>query len=158
MRMRRSWLVGALVLGLSWGCGDPYEEGMKAYEAGRWKEAIGHFEHVSTWSGKQQEIHGLVQEAYFNIGKEAYEKAQWQEALDSLRKLKQENPHFEEARDLIGCTFYQMGQEAYQRRELAEAKRLLNVVRSGCSHFDKAHELIERVNTELDSNASTGQG
>ena len=136
------------------GCGDPYDKGLKAYEAGRWKEAITHFQRVSTWSEHRQEIKELIQMSYFRIGQRAFEEKNWQEALDYLRKIKDKHPHFAEARDLIGCTFYKLGEAAYEKRQLAEAKRLLNVVRTGCSHYDKTSDLMQQINLELKDSAA----
>ena len=135
-------------------CGEPYDEGMKAYEAGRWEEAIVHFQRVSKWNEHQQEIKVLIQTAYFKIGQRAFEEKNWQEALDSLRKIKEKDPHFAEARGLIGCTFYKLGEAAYEKRQLAEAKRLLNVVRTGCSHYDKTNELMQQINHELEDSTT----
>lgn len=154
MKASTLW-VGVLLASWLVGCADPYEEGLKDYEAGRWKEAIEHFEHVSAWSADQHDVKPLVRTAYFNIGKEAYEQQRWDEALEYLRKIKPQDSNYEAARDLIGCSFYQMGQAAYQRRDLAEARRLLNVVRTGCSQFDKAHELISQVNREYEDSAAS---
>ena len=94
------------IISLLLACGDPYEEGLKAYEAERWKEAIEHFQRVSTWSPHKQDVIDKIKTAYFRVGQRAYEKEKWQEALEYLRKIKAKDPQYAEAQDLIGCTFY----------------------------------------------------
>jgi len=124
-------------------CNSPYENGMEAYNQGKWKEAIGYFEKEDKWSDNIEEAEEMIAKACFNIGKEAIEQKRWDEAVEYLYRVKDDN--YEISRDMIGDVYYERGKEAFERKDWDSAIKSLILVRPTCSKYGDAKELAAKA-------------
>lgn len=126
------------------GCGDPYRQGMMAFEQGRWQEAVQNLERVSaTDTDHFFEARDSLQVAYFNAGQQAHDENNREAAVQFLKHVKKGDPNFEKAEDLMGCIFYDRAQEAFEAGDFSEAVRLCNIVRTNCRRYEAARQLTK---------------
>lgn len=131
------------------GCSDPYAEGMKAQQAGRYKEALTQFQQVRKLGQEYQAAQQHLKALYFLIGKAAYERQDWDEAVEYLKKVTSDDKvHYDEVQDLLGVIRYQQGKAAYEQGDGAEAGQLLQLVRSTCSAYEDAQTLLKKLNAQ----------
>jgi tetratricopeptide (TPR) repeat protein len=128
------------------GCGDPYEEGLAAKEASRYKEALDQLQQVRILGDNYRSAQQHIKEIYFLIGKAAYTREDWDEAEEFLKKVKSDDKvHYSEARNMLAKINFQRGQAAYGQGEWAEATRLLQKVRPDHSAYQEAQALLKEM-------------
>ena len=140
------WALGLLWITVGTGCSDPYDEGLAAKEAGRYKEALAQLRQVPMLSDQYRDAQQHIKELYFLLGKAAYTRKDWDEADEYLKKVDSDNKvYYVEARDLLGQIRFQRGKAAYEQGEWDPAVRLLQAVRTGHSAYPEAQALLKEI-------------
>ena len=147
---KTSLLIIVLCMATGVGCGDPYEKGLEAKNAGRYKEALTRFQQVRKLEQDYQSARREIKKLYFLIGKEAYGRGDWSEATEYLEKVNSDDKvHYAEARNLLGAIVYHRGKEAYERNDWKEADSLLQTVPKSCRAYGDAQALLMDLQAKL---------
>ena len=139
-------LIIALPVAAGIGCGDPYEEGVGALNAGQYKEALAKFQQVPKLDADYQFAKRRIKELYFLIGQEAYDRGAWDEAAEYLNQVTSDDrAHHPQAQSLLGSIVYRRGKAAYDRQDWEEAGRLLQSVPEKSRAYNDAQDLLKRL-------------
>lgn len=124
------------------GCGDPYEEGMQAFEQEKWAEAVAAFKRVPNLDKRHDAAGAKASEAYFQLGKQAHAQKDWPKTLEYLGHVRRNDDRYEEGRLLMDVARFHLGKAAFEKEDWSAAIELLSLVRKECEHREKARELL----------------
>jgi len=144
------WWCAALSALLLIGCEEPYDAGLKAFEAGEWDTAVNRLERVAPFNLRYRDAQELIRQSLFNAGEEAFDAGRWGQAVRYFRQTAESDTGYATARDRIGVSFYQMAREALGKGDAAEALRLSNIVHSTCSQYAAARDVAHDARSQLD--------
>lgn len=149
--VNRTCTGAAALLLVMTACGNPYKDGVKAYNEGRYEEAIEHLRKVRRLSREREDAEAKIAGAYFQMGKRAYEEKKWPQAIELLSEISRNDADYQEARGLMGGSRYFLGKAALERGETEEATALLYLVRKDCEYHAAAQELLQELTGESEA-------